>query len=281
MMHAQSPPEPFKATELTGTALLGIPSDRNSSFLRGPALAPARIREALFGESSNLFAENGTDLSGGNRLEDKGDLPSDNHTDITKAVSEILTSGKRILSLGGDHAITYPIVEAYANRFGPVCILHLDAHPDLYDELNGNRFSHACPFARIMEKGLAARLIQVGIRAATAHQRDQMKRFNVEAVYMKDWQPSRLPALESPIYLSLDLDVLDPAFAPGVSHHEPGGFSTRELIALINSITVPIIGADIVEYNPLRDPTGTTAMAAAKLVKEIATKMTPYDSGQK
>jgi arginase len=263
---------------MSETFLIGIPSDRNSSFLRGPALAPARIREALFGESSNLYTEGGADLSVNGRLVDKGDLPSDSRTAVTETVAEILASGKRVLSLGGDHSITYPIVQAYADRFGPLSILHLDAHPDLYDQYDGNRFSHACPFARIMEAGLAARLVQVGIRAITSEQQAQINRFGVEVVQMKDWFPGRLPLLETPIYLSLDLDVLDPAFAPGVSHHEPGGFSTRDLITLVNSITAPIIGADIVEYNPLRDPVGITAMAAAKLVKEIAAKMSP-DAG--
>jgi len=256
-----------------GTVLLGIPSDRNSTFLRGPALAPPRIREALFGDSSNLFSESGIDLHKPRMLEDRGDLATDRREAITAAVADLLTEGKRVLSIGGDHSITYPILRAYAEKMGPLSILHLDAHPDLYDVFAGNRFSHACPFARVMEEGLAGRLVQVGIRAATDHQRDQMKKYGVEVIYMKDWQTASLPALSAPLYVSLDLDVLDPAFAPGVSHHEPGGFSTRELLSLIDSIAVPIVGADVVEYNPLRDPTGITAMAAAKLAKEIAAKM--------
>ena len=91
-------------------------------------------------------------------------------------------------------------------------------------------------------------------------------------IEMKDWS-SRLPPLEPPLYLSFDIDVLDPAFAPGVSHHEPGGMSTREALAAIQSLHIPLVGADVVELNPRRDPAGITAMCAAKLVKEIAAKM--------
>ncbi len=263
--------------------LLGIPNDENSSFLRGPAEAPPAIREALRSPSSNLSTESGLDLgdeasppsrgAGGTRLRDAGDLPRGvSFTRITEAVSELLERGQRVLSLGGDHAVAYPILQAYGRRYERLNILQLDAHPDLYDELDGNRLSHACPFARIMEDGLAARLVQVGIRTLSRHQREQAARFGVEIHQMKDWPPARLD-FDGPLYLSLDLDVLDPAFAPGVSHHEPGGLSVRDVIALIQGLEAPLVGADLVELNPARDPSGVTAMVAAKLVKEIGARM--------
>ena len=90
---------------------------------------------------------------------------------------------------------------------------------------------------------------------------------------MKDWQPGMVLQFDGPLYISFDMDALDPAFAPGVSHHEPGGLSTRDVLAVIQSIDVPLIGADIVEFNPLRDVSGMTAMVAAKLLKELASKM--------
>jgi arginase family enzyme len=152
-------------------------------------------------------------------------------------------------------------------------ILHIDAHPDLYDVLDGNRFSHACPFARIMESGLAARLVQVGIRTLNTHQREQAQRFGVEMIDMVGWGEGVRPVVDGPVYVSLDLDGLDPAFAPGVSHHEPGGLTTREVVHLLHSLPGPIIGADVVEFNPLRDPIGTTAALAAKLVKELIGRM--------
>ena len=258
-------------------AILGVPSDENSSFMRGPALAPRRIREVLHAGSSNLCAESGIDLGTEARLQDLGDLSLDTGPlgieQIKSAASDLVERGVYVLSLGGDHAVTYPIVSAYAEKYPALGILHLDAHADLYDEYEGNRYSNACPFARIMEEKLAVRLVQVGIRTMNPHQQAQAERFGVEVVDMRRWQPGFQPAFEGPIYLSLDMDALDPAFAPGVSHHEPGGLSTREVIQLIQGLSAPIVGADIVEFNPKRDPVGITAMAAAKLLKEIAACM--------
>jgi len=159
---------------------------------------------------------------------------------------------------------------AIAAHHGPVDILHIDAHPDLYDALLGNRRSHASPFARIMEAGLATRLVQVGIRTLNTHQREQADRFGVEIVPMRGFELAKLPRLVRPLYISIDLDGLDPAHAPGVSHHEPGGLTTRQLLDLLDRVEAPIVGADVVEYNPDRDINGMTAVVAAKLVKELA-----------
>lgn len=257
-------------------SLLGIPCDQNSSYLRGPAQAPTRIVEALFCDSSNLWTENGADLEC--KLRDLGCLALPEGTDasfaaIERAVAEQLRQDARLILLGGDHSITYPIVKAFAAKFPGLQILHFDAHPDLYDQLGGNRFSHACPFARIMEEKLASRLVQVGIRTMNGHQRQQAQRFGVEVLEMKDFE--RWPKLEfdRPLYLSFDLDVLDPAFAPGVSHWEPGGLSVREVLRLLHSLRANLVAADVVEYNPVRDEGGRTAMVCAKVVKEIAAKM--------
>jgi arginase len=254
-------------------AILGVPSDENSSFMAGAALAPARIREVLHSGSTNLTTENGLDLDADQRWQDLGDLKLATgpaaRAQIEAFISRLLARDLRVLSLGGDHAITYPIVRAYSKKYRALNILHLDAHPDLYDEFKGNRFSHACPFARIMEEGLVQRLVQVGIRAMNPHQRAQAERFGVEVVRQQDWNLGSSLELQGPHYLSLDIDVLDPAFAPGVSHHEPGGLSTRDLLRFIQSLQIPIVGADIVEYNPKRDLVDMTAMTAAKLLKEV------------
>ncbi len=178
-----------------------------------------------------------------------------------------------MVTLGGDHSITYPILKAVNNVHGPVTILHIDAHSDLYDQFEGGKYSHACPFARIMEENLANRLVQIGIRTLSTHQKKQADKFGVEIVEMKDFALNKLPTFNNPIYLSLDIDALDPAFAPGVSHHEPGGFNTRQVISIIQRIQAPIIGADLVEYNPTRDINNMTAMVCAKLVKEIIAKI--------
>lgn len=262
-------------------SLLGIPWDENSSHVRGAAAAPASIRRALTVPSSNLSCENGLEF---NELDliDLGDLEGDLAGEamferIESTVGAELDRHRRVISLGGDHAISYPILRAYAKHYPDLSILHIDAHSDLYDDYEGNRLSHASPFARIMEEGLVKRLVQVGIRTLTRHLREQIERFGVEVFEMKDWRDDQYLDFDSPVYLSVDLDGLDPAFAPGVSHPEPGGLSTRQVLSLIQQSNGTIVGADIVEYNPTFDPTGITAMVAAKLLKEIAARMSDVD----
>lgn len=257
--------------------IIGLPTDRNSSYLRGPAGAPAAIRAALFSDAGNPASETGAEIGREIILDDVGDLalseaPSDDEA-IEKSVAEAIRDGVVPLLLGGDHSVTYPIVRAIAAAHGPVEILHFDAHPDLYDELNGNRRSHASPFARIMEDGLASRLVQVGIRTLNSHQREQATRFGVEIVGMRDFEAASVPPMRGPTYVSIDLDCLDPAYAPGVSHHEPGGLSVRTLLDVLHRIEVRIVGGDIVELNPERDINGMTAVVAAKFVKELAAIM--------
>ncbi len=257
--------------------LLGACSDVNSSMLRGAADAPPLIRAALLSGSSNLTAETGLCLDGHPRVADHGDVGGDDAATLSaieERVAAIAAAGDMPLVLGGDHAVTVPIVRALARRHGPLAILHFDAHPDLYDELDGNRTSHACPFARIMEEGLAKRLVQVGIRTLNKHQREQAERFGVEVHEMRSFDvASFAPDLAAPAYLSFDMDALDPAFAPGVSHFEPGGLSVRDVLTVVHKLRTPLVGADIVEYNPRRDLNGMTAMVAAKLVKEISAAM--------
>lgn len=258
--------------------ILGIPLDFNSSFLFGPSEAPDLIREGYFSDSSNLWTEDGVDLANLDNLFDFGNLEIKNsETDfegITRAVEFHLQAGHRLICLGGDHSITYPIIKGYSKIHDRFNILHFDAHPDLYDSLDGNPLSHACPFARIMEEKPSTRLVQVGIRTMNGHQRRQADRFGVEVFEMcKGLDRLRDIKFTGPVYLSIDMDCLDPAFAPGVSHHEPGGLSTRQLLDIIQNIDGDVIGADIVEYNPKRDINKMTSMVAAKILKEVISKI--------
>jgi arginase len=255
-------------------ALVGIPLDENSSYLRGCALGPARVREVRASGSANGCAEDGTDVGSDPRFVDLGDvdLPggAPSMAAIETAAGLVLDKGARLLAVGGDHSVTYPLVRAHARRHEGLTLLHFDAHPDLYDDFEGNRFSHASPFARIMEEQLVTRLLQVGIRTLNPHQREQSRRFGVERIEMKDWRPDCRFDLAGPVYLTFDLDALDPAFAPGVSHHEPGGLSVRDVLDALRRSALSLVGADVVELNPTRDPVGTTAAVAAKLVTEFA-----------
>jgi agmatinase len=243
-------------SKLRRPTLIGLPYDASSTFRRGAADAPPLIRAA--------------DL----------ELPSTGkaRTLIEAGIRRVLEHGGRPIALGGDHSVTYPILRAIGPAWRDLTIVHLDAHPDLYPEFDGDPFSHACPFARIMEEGLTNRLIQVGIRTMNEVQRREAERHGVEVIDMPAWSAGRRPHLRGPVYVSVDIDALDPAFAPGVSHREPGGLSVREALTLLQSLPSPIVGADIVEFNPAQDPIGLTAPVCAKLVKELASHMVADES---
>jgi len=167
-------------------SLLGIPNDDNSSLLKGPAEAPALIRRELHSDGHTSWSESGVDLSVAGRFEDHGDIQFDSASDpwdlIEQRVGRALEAGNPLICLGGDHAITHPIMRAVRRRHAKLCILHIDAHPDIYHAYQGNPRSHTSPFARIMEERLADRLIQVGLRTVNDHHRDQFKRFGVEVI---------------------------------------------------------------------------------------------------
>ncbi|XP_055817463.1 arginase 1, mitochondrial isoform X2 [Solanum dulcamara] len=242
---------------VAATTLLGVPLGHNSSFLQGPAFAPPRIREAMWCGSTNSTTEEGKVLDDPRVLTDAGDVPvqelRDAGVDDDRLMSIISESVKlvmeedplRPLVLGGDHSISYPVVRAVSEKLGgPIDILHLDAHPDIYHAFEGNKYSHASSFARIMEGGYARRLLQ------------------------------KLGEGVKGVYISVDVDCLDPAFAPGVSHIEPGGLSFRDVLNIVHNLQADVVGADVVEFNPQRDTVdGMTAMVAAKLVRELTAKM--------
>jgi arginase len=259
-------------------AILGVPFDEKSSYLRGAAAGPAAIRASSTGKARNPFTELGVDLEHDTVLVDLGDVDTSGDVDktflrIEAAVAAVFKKKARPIILGGDHSITYPVLKGVAVAHRAVDILHFDAHPDLYDDLYGDRLSHACPFARIMEDGLARTLVQVGVRAATADQQALARRHGVRMVEMKDFRDGLTFDFKHPLYISFDLDALDPAFAPGVSHQEAGGLTTRQALDFIHRLQARIIGFDVVELNPGRDPSGITASAAVKIVKEVAGMM--------
>nr|GMD65077.1 arginase 1, mitochondrial [Ipomoea batatas] len=279
---------------VASSSLLGVPLGHNSSFLQGPAFAPPRIREAIWCGSTNSTTEEGKDLKDPRVLTDVGDVPIQELRDcginddalmdiISESVKLVMEeSPLRPLVLGGDHSISYPVVRAVSEKLGgQVDILHLDAHPDIYHSFEGNRYSHASSFARIMEGGYARRLLQVGIRSITKEGREQGKKFGVEQYEMRTFSKDRqyLENLKlgegvKGVYISVDLDSLDPAFAPGVSHIEPGGLSFRDALNILHNLKGDIVAADVVEFNPQRDTVdGMTAMVAAKLVRELAAKI--------
>ncbi len=259
-------------------ALIGIPFDEKSCYLRGAAKGPQAIREASTSRALNSWTELGVSLEEDGVFVDLGDI--DVSGDFRQVFSRIEESIFQILEkkavpvvLGGDHSVSYPVVRAFARKYKPLDILHFDAHPDLYEELYGDRFSHACPFARILEEGLAENLVQVGIRAATGEQRKKGLKHRVRMIEMKDIKDGLFLKFRNPLYISFDMDSLDPAYAPGVSHHEPGGLSTRQAVSILQALEARVVGLDVVELNAERDVKGITAAAAVKVIKEVLGKI--------
>jgi agmatinase len=255
--------------------IIGVPFDEKSSFIRGAAAGPAAIRRVSTSKTYNADTELGIDLAEETVLVDLGDVDTSGDVDksfaeIEKTVAGVVERGAIPIILGGDHSITYPAVRGMASRFKRLDMLHLDAHPDMYEELYGDRLSHACPLARILEDGLVEQLVQVGQRSFTPEQRELARKYGVKTI--EAWKVSDDLILEfkNPLYISLDLDVFDPAFAPGVSHHEPGGLTPRQVFNLIHRLRATIVGFDLVELNPARDVSDITAALAFKLLKEIA-----------
>jgi len=259
------------------TTLLGVPFDAASSYRRGAAQGPAAIRAALRSPATNGWSESLRQVV--DELRDAGDVDCD-AGDVRAAIDQraqhLFAGGARVIALGGDHSITYPLIRAVSRTLGAdhFSVLHFDAHPDLYPDYEGDPYSHACPFARVMEERLTHRLVQVGIRCMTDVQQREADRYGVEVIDMRAWVRGQRPRLEGAVYVSLDLDVFDPGFAPGVSHPEAGGLSPRDVITVIQDLEGDLIGADVVELNPSRDLTEITAPLAAKLVKELAARMT-------
>lgn len=242
---------------MTSISLLGVPHDENSSFMRGPAEAPSHIRRELRSDAYTICSESSIDLGVQGRLVDIGDVEFKDNIDAWESIESRVWSatgnGSPLICLGGDHAITHPIMRAVRRRHAKLTILHIDAHADIYHAYQNNLRSHASSFARIMEEGLADRLIQVGLRTITDHHRDQFRRFGVEVIEAARCHDNMRLEFNTPVYISMDIDALDPAYAPAVSHREPGGLSVRQVINLIQSVQHPIV--------------------AAKLVKEIAGMM--------
>jgi len=273
--------------------LVGIPFDESSSFLRGPAEAPPKIREALHSPSANLATEAGRDLGAEDRFRDAGDLQLPTGAAafgaIERGVAELLESGDRLLILGGDHAITLPSATAVAQHYGygRVGMVHFDAHADTGPSSHGGvLIGHGNPMRRLIESGAipGKNFVQVGLRGywppgdVFDWMREQGMRWHpmseIEDRGFENVLDDAInEALDGPeyVYLSVDIDVLDPAYAPGTGTPEPGGITSSELLQAVRRIVgaVKLVAVDVVEVSPPYDgPGAITAEAAHRVVLE-------------
>jgi len=277
-----------RSTAKRDLVVVGLPWDATSSYRRGAAAGPDAIRRATSGRLYNRFTEQGLDLAAFWKVCDHGNVKET--SDLSKLKKSLASairlhdhSNRSTLFLGGDHFISYPCFSLMVQKCKRrLSLLYFDAHPDLYESYEGSRYSHATTVSRILEdKDLSSGAVcYVGIRASTGEQNERIRTLGLTAyttqdVYIRGCDAIassiRSVLLDQPVYLSFDLDCLDPAFAPGVGNPQPGGLSTRQMLEILHGIEgLEIVAADIVEYSPRFDSKArTTAFTSAILIKEL------------
>ncbi|MBI3002300.1 MAG: agmatinase [candidate division NC10 bacterium] len=257
--------------------LLGLPLDATGCGRAGVKDAPAAIRQA-----SQFLEEYSLPLRADLRevgIYDALDLPlpPGNLLGALKAIEDeaqqVLAAGHPLLALGGEHLVTLPLVRAAATRSPDLRILQLDAHADLAAHYGGEPLTHATVMRRVVEQVGRGRLVQAGIRSGTA---EEVAFAEANTLWFDPRTPAGLDAMlralrGHPVYVTIDIDVLDPAFAPGVSTPEPGGWSTMEALAVLSALSdLEVVALDLVEVCPPVDAGGVTAVAAARLLRDAA-----------
>jgi agmatinase len=274
--------------ERARVAVLGVPFDAGVSYRPGARFGPQAIRA---GSKLLRAYHQAMDVSpwSEDQVADAGDL-APNPFDIAEAIQQIeagareaLERAEVLLALGGDHTIALPLLRVAHERHGPIALVHLDAHLDTWDTYFGAAYTHGTPFRRAFEEGLlaAGRGAHVGIRGPIFGASDLVEDsgFGFEIVSTVDVARAGVDAAierirarvgDSPVYVSIDIDVLDPAHAPGTGTPEPGGLTTREAMLLLRGLAgLPLVGADVVEVAPPYDHAELTSLAAANLAYEL------------
>jgi len=273
-------------------AVVGIPFDAGTSYRPGARFGPAHIRE-----SSRLLrpynpAQDASPFALA-QVVDAGDIAVNPFNielavqQIEDGVDELLDEGMKLVTLGGDHTIAYPILKSLHKKHGPITVIHFDAHLDTWDTYFGAPLTHGTPFRRASEEGFIdlESCLHVGIRGPLYADTDLSddKKLGFEVVTSIDMDKLGVEGVikrmlarvgDKPVYVSIDVDVLDPAFAPGTGTPEMGGLSSREMLALLRALeTVNLVGADIVEVSPQYDSAQITGFAAAHMAYELITLM--------
>jgi agmatinase len=261
------------------TVLYGMPMDWTVSFRPGSRFGPNRIREvSLVLEEYSPYLDRDLSEIG---YYDAGDIPlpfGNPEKSIQKIgdfVSQIMAKKKRPIGIGGEHLVTWPAVREVHRYYPELAVIHLDAHADLRLDYEGEIYSHATPLRKIVQLLGAKQVYQFGIRSGAREEFQSAKQEGIHFFPYEVRTPLErvLPELKGrPVYVTVDIDVLDPAYAPGTGTPEPGGISSSELLAAIHAIArsgVQVVGADLVEVAPAYDPTDQTAVVAAKVLREM------------
>lgn len=270
-------------------AILGVPFDSSTSYRSGTRFGPRAIREQsllLWGYNAAQHVAPFRDQ----RVVDLGDVdivPPDivaTNVRIEQAAAAVLETGARLVTLGGEHSIALPLLRAHARRFGPLAVVHFDAHPDTWDsEYPGQLYSHGTPFKRAIEEGLidTSAYVQVGIRGPVNGPEDYRDALalGTRMITLDEFRQRTLADVSSevrsivagrPLYVSLDIDAVDPAFAPGTGTPEVGGLTSYEMLQLVRGLRgLNAVGFDLVEVSPPYDPTQITAILGANLAFEF------------
>ena len=261
--------------------ILGCPYDGSASFRPGARFGPSAIRRASWGiETYSPYLNR--DL-GQLSIHDMGDLelpPGEKKISldlIRKAVRKILSGNKFPILLGGDHLITLPIVEELVQNYPRLQIVHIDAHTDLREEYLGESASHSTVMRRLIDHIGEGRLFQTGIRSGTEEEFKLARKMKSIVPFDSSSLSSMVKRIRNrPVYITLDLDVIDPSLLPGVGTPEPGGLMFQELISLLKKLQpLHVIGFDIVELTPDYDPTQVSSVTASVILREMILAFCP------
>jgi guanidinobutyrase len=277
-------------TDATGldACFIGVPFDIGTSNRSGTRMGPRQIRaESPLIRPYNMATRAAPFDS--LQVADLGDIAI-NTFNLEKSISiieykysKVIANGCRPLTLGGDHTIVLPITRALSQKYGPLGVIHVDAHADVNDVLFGEKVTHGTPFRRMVEEGIVdgRRVTQIGLRGTgyTAEDFDWPREQGFRVVQAEEcWHRSLAPLMDEireqmgdgPVYLSFDIDGLDPAFAPGTGTPEIGGLTTIQGMEIIRGCRgLNLVGAELVEVSPPYDPSGNTALVAAHLLFEM------------
>jgi agmatinase len=272
-------------------ALLGVPFDGGTSYRPGARFGPMAVRQASRHLRPTYHVE--LDLAPFTTVQvvDAGDVAASPYSipdalgEIERHAEAVLGADRRLVTIGGDHTIALPLLRSVVRRHGPVALVHFDAHLDTWDTYFGAAHTHGTPFRRAFEEGLLleGKSMHVGIRGPVydlLDLRDDAS-FGFQIIRASDLdvlgvdgaaQRVRDRVGDAPVYLSIDIDVLDPAFAPGTGTPEAGGLNSRELLAMLRSLSgLNLVGGDVVEVAPAYDHAEITALAAATVVFDLVT----------